>query len=638
MKYRELFQFEAIEDVVRLRDADTKGGATRLVSTYVISEEMARCLTGLVFPHLQFNRSADRRALLVVGNHGTGKSHLLSVVSSLAEHADLADAIPTPEALKVEQAAQAKGRAGVDAIAGRFKVIRTEIDRTTQSLRDMLLGRIEEYLASQGVSYSFAAAAPADSKEPAFDQMMAAFHEKFPEHGLLLVVDELLDYLRTRRDQELIADLNFLGEMGAVCQRSKFRFVAGLQEAIFDNPPAGLAADSLRGVKDRFAQVRLGTHDLRFVVSERLARKTSAQRTLVEEYLARFAKFYGTMNERMEEFTALFPIHPDYIDVCDKITFTEQRELLRTLSDATKKLLDETVPQDHPGLIAYDSYWDKVRSTVAFREVPDVEAVIESSLVLEGQIEKSAADPERKAMALRLLHALSVHRLTTGDIYSQLGPTPAELRDMLCLYHPVVEEMGSEPADDLLLYVSAMLDLVKKLARGKFIAFDPDKDHYSFHFKNFRRFVKPELLLHWVNAVPFVMLMMTGGIMLASRFWHIDHKAFIRVVLIHKLFANLWVVGLPLVLCLRPKVHWMHLRLMLRWGVDDLCGWFSPSAAHLTRKPSFLRRAVSIPARRSMPAWSCCTSLVLQPRASSCTSKGACCSRGTCIRRCFSPP
>ena len=27
---------------------------------------------------------------------------------------------------------------------------------------------------------------------------MAAFHEQFPDHGLLLVVDELLDYLRTR--------------------------------------------------------------------------------------------------------------------------------------------------------------------------------------------------------------------------------------------------------------------------------------------------------------------------------------------------------------------------------------------------------------------------------------------------------
>jgi hypothetical protein len=38
---------------------------------------------------------------------------------------------------------------------------------------------------------------------------MAAFHQKYPDHGLLLVVDELLDYLRARKRPELILDLSF---------------------------------------------------------------------------------------------------------------------------------------------------------------------------------------------------------------------------------------------------------------------------------------------------------------------------------------------------------------------------------------------------------------------------------------------
>ena len=36
--------------------------------------------------------------------------------------------------------------------------------------------------------------------------------------GLLLVVDELLDYLRSRQDQKLVLDLNFLREIGEVCR------------------------------------------------------------------------------------------------------------------------------------------------------------------------------------------------------------------------------------------------------------------------------------------------------------------------------------------------------------------------------------------------------------------------------------
>ena len=41
MKYRDLVQFEPIETVVRLKDADKKSEAERLVKTYVMSDSMA---------------------------------------------------------------------------------------------------------------------------------------------------------------------------------------------------------------------------------------------------------------------------------------------------------------------------------------------------------------------------------------------------------------------------------------------------------------------------------------------------------------------------------------------------------------------------------------------------------------------
>ena len=53
--------------------------------------------------------------------------------------------------------------------------------------------------------------------------MMAQFNEKYPDHGLLLVVDELLDYLRSRKQHDLILDLGFLREMGEVCKLIRFR-------------------------------------------------------------------------------------------------------------------------------------------------------------------------------------------------------------------------------------------------------------------------------------------------------------------------------------------------------------------------------------------------------------------------------
>ena len=49
MKYEDLIQFDPIETVVQLRDADEAGAARHLVSSYVISDEMADKLSGLVF-------------------------------------------------------------------------------------------------------------------------------------------------------------------------------------------------------------------------------------------------------------------------------------------------------------------------------------------------------------------------------------------------------------------------------------------------------------------------------------------------------------------------------------------------------------------------------------------------------------
>ncbi|KUL02229.1 MAG: hypothetical protein XE12_0841 [Synergistales bacterium 54_9] len=472
MKYRDLIQFEPIESVVQLRDADEAAAARQLVQTYVISEEMAEKLINLVVPQLQFDQPMDNKGLLVVGNYGTGKSHLMSVISALAENGDLA------MYLNDKSVASAAGKIG-----GRFKVVRTEIGATTMSLRDILVAELEEHLAAMGVHYSFPAADKASNNKRAFEEMMTSFHQEFPDHGLLLVVDELLDYLRSRKDQELILDLNFLREIGEVCKDLRFRFIAGVQEAIFDSPRFSFVADSIRRVKDRFEQILIARKDVKFVVAERLLKKTADQQVKIREHLTPFAKFYGRMNERMDEFVRLFPVHPDYIDTFERITAVEKREVLKTLSLAMKKILDQNVPDDRPGVIAYDSYWTTLRENPSFRAVPDIKAVIDCSMVLESRIQQAFTRPAYKPMAIQLINALSVHRLTTGDIYATLGATAEELRDGLCLFQPGIEELGGDPADDLLTQVETVLREIHKTVNGQFISFNPDNHQYYLDLK-----------------------------------------------------------------------------------------------------------------------------------------------------------
>jgi hypothetical protein len=472
MKYGDLIQFEPIESVIQLRDADEAAAARQLVQTYVISEEMAEKLVKLVVPQLQFEQPMDNKGLLIVGNYGTGKSHLMSVISALAENGDLA------KYLNDKSVASAMSK-----ITGRFKVVRTEIGATTMSLREILVAELEEHLASMGVSYSFPPADKVPNNKRAFEEMMTAFHQEYPDHGLLLVVDELLDYLRSRGDHAIILDLNFLREIGEVCKDLRFRFIAGVQEAIFDSPRFSFVADSIRRVKDRFEQVLIARKDVKFVVAERLLKKTAEQQVKIREYLIPFTKFYGHMNERMDEFVRLFPVHPDYIDTFERVTAVEKREVLKTLSLAMKKLLKKDVPDEQPGLIAYDDYWTTLRENPSFRAVPDIKAVIDCSQVLESRIQQAFTRPAYKPMATRLIHALSVHRLTTGDIHAPLGATAEELRDGLCLFQPGIGELGGDPADDLLSHVETVLREILKTVSRQFISSNSDNRQYYLDLK-----------------------------------------------------------------------------------------------------------------------------------------------------------
>lgn len=76
--------------------------------------------------------------------------------------------------------------------------------------------------------------------------------------------------------------------------------------------------------------------------------------------------------------------------------------------------------------------------------------------------------------------------------------------------------------------------------------------------------------MHWANAVPFMVLMLTGGIILASKFHPIESGIIGVIKAVHKVFAFVWIAALPTVVLFDRKVHQEHIRAMLSWGMKDL--------------------------------------------------------------------
>jgi len=303
---------------------------------------------------------------------------------------------------------------------------------------------------------------------------MAQFNQKYPDHGLLLVIDELLDYLRSRKQHDLILDLGFLREIGEACKLIRLRFIAGLQESLFDNPKFQFVAESLRRVKDRFEQLRIVRQDVAYVVSERLLSKNLEQKAKIRAHLENFTPLYGGMAERLEEFVRLFPVHPTYLEVFEAISIAEKREILKTLSSEIKRRLDLDVPQDEPGLVGYDSYWDVLQSNAVLRSDPTIREVIDVSKVVEGRIQQAFTRKALQPMALRIIHGLSVLRLATDDIRAKIGPTAEELQNGLCL----LAEIPERTSDFLRTTVDACLKEIMKTVSGQFITHNNENDQY----------------------------------------------------------------------------------------------------------------------------------------------------------------
>lgn len=457
MRYRDLITFEPVESVKQLRAADSADQATEDVRTYIISGKMREQLTDVVLPNLRFdNPGFDHKGLLLIATYGTGKTHLMSAIAGVAENADLADSLTDSDTA-----------AAAATIAGKFKVVRVEIGAVQMGLRDILTTELTEGLSKLGVNYEFPPLDKITNNKKPLQEMMAAFEAAFPDHGLLLVVDELLDFLRTRKDSEIILDLGFLREMGEFCRDERFRVIAGVQETIFDNPRFAAAQDEVRRVRERFQSFRIAREDIAYVVQRRILSKDAEQKNRIREHLSKFAPAFESLGRDLEAFVDMFPVHPAYLKTFEALTIVEKRRILSSLTEQIRQRLDLDVPDNEPGIICFDAYRAELDADPSNRVIPEIHDVLQRTRVLRDHIERNIEVKADVEPALRIVDALAVHRLTTDDLDAPIGLTVDDLRDDLCLLPPGTPELD---ASFIAGSIETLVQEISKAVAGQFLS------------------------------------------------------------------------------------------------------------------------------------------------------------------------
>lgn len=386
MKYRDILQFDPITDVIQLDKLDRNDYREDIIKSFVYPDYFVETIIPEIVRNLKFGER-NQKGIQIIGNYGTGKSHLMSLVSLIAENSAYLDKVTNKAAKDV-----------MAPIAGKFKVHRFEM-QTDQGLWKIVCFQIQRYLDELGVNYKFDPDSLKMYSEQ-LDEMMSAFEEKFPDKGLLIIIDELLAYFKGRASVgQLDQDLQVLQALGQQCAKGRFAFMFGVQEMIYQAKEFAFAAEMMLKVKDRYTDLTIRKEDVSFVVQHRLLRKSEQQKQAIRTHLEKFIGLFSDMHSHLQDYVELFPVHPAYFDNFQRIKLGRaQREVLKTLTRQFEKIADNDIPTDNPGLITYDQYWEQMMADTGLMAVPDFKTVSDTVILCgPSRVRLTAISPVRES-------------------------------------------------------------------------------------------------------------------------------------------------------------------------------------------------------------------------------------------------
>lgn len=465
MKYNEILKFEPITDVIQFDLLDGVDYQKEVIRTFVYPDYFVDTIIPEIVNQL-IPGGRNQKGVQVIGNYGTGKSHLMSLISLVAQNRDYLDLVTN-----------ATTKQTLAPIAGKFKVLRFELG-SDKSLWSIVTFQLQEFLNSIGVDFTF----DPDSRKMYREQMedmLAAFEEKFPEQGIMLVIDEMLSYLQARTSVGYLAqDLPVLQALGQLCADSRFGFMFGVQEEVYKAKEFKFETEMLLKVKDRYVDVTIRKEEVAFVVQNRLLRKTPAQKAEIRRHLEPFIGLFSDIHSHLDDYVDLFPVHPSYFDNFQKIRVgRSQREILKTLSKQFAQIADKDIPTDNPGLITYDQYWDHMRQITTLMAVPEFKTVADTVAQVHDKIQSNFTGLRSRQIPLakRIANATAI-KILQADLSKHHGARAEVLADDLCY-----TANGIDERDLLIDTVAACANLIVKATSGQY--FEQDSNNGEYHLR-----------------------------------------------------------------------------------------------------------------------------------------------------------
>lgn len=462
MQIKELFNFEDIQQVVAIGNIENE---QEMVEKFVISPNLKEDLLEFL-EYLKGNKPEKNTSVDVIGNYGTGKSHLLTFLSLILSNPEMVQYIQD-EDLKEEFA----------AIDKEFLVVKYELPGQDKSLESIFQYRVKKQLKDNyGVDISDIDINEKDPKE-LVEEILLKIKEKYPNKGLIVIFDEYSDFLKSKESFKQNRDLQFTRQIAECSKNQDFILMLSMQEYIFSNPEYKDKADLINKIEKRFLKFNITSENIEDIIAKRMVTKTPNQ---VEELKNQFETIKDKFpNIAVEEdrYINLFPVHPYLIEMLSRLTLFENRSILMFISDQTKKIQEK----EFPAFITYDLIYDElIESEHTVKNNEMVKPVIDIVKSLRDIIPRLESQYQDRAKIL--IDALAIKNLVTppdNNGEKKGGDTPEKFAENLCI---LPNSKFMEPSED----ISTILNMLISNSEGQFISRDEKSNTYFINLNKTR--------------------------------------------------------------------------------------------------------------------------------------------------------
>lgn len=441
------FNFQTVRDVIDIDSLKTTDRKKQIVSSYIFSDKIEEQVADF-FEDLS---KPVHKARNIIGNYGSGKSHLTAMLISIVENPDLSEYVNSE---KIKKQLKDFNRT--------FYTVYFELQSGPVELRRWFYDKCKKQLAEKYDIHIKDFDLEKDySDKDNIEYIVNKIKEKNSAAGLLVAIDEISDFLSMKRKEDMRQDLQFLRIIGQVAQDNDIMFIGSMQEDIFSSSRFKEAGQEIGRVRERFQNIIILKEDVEKVISERVVSKTNQQKLEIEKRL----KEYGYLekiediNNNIDNYINLFPLTPSLIEMFSTLPFFEKRGVIQFTVSEIKR----NIKREFPFFITFEKIYDILYLDPNKKNLPEVADYIKVVTVLLDKInlmESKFQDDARK-----IVKGLAVLSLRDS---SNKGVTAKELADKLLILPPN-KALSSED------HVSLVVKKLREITDGQHIKFREDK-------------------------------------------------------------------------------------------------------------------------------------------------------------------